>query len=96
MNKYILKDGKAVQENNLMKWARWIETANVVVERTEVSSGVTVSTVFLGLDHSFGSGDPILFETMIFGGERDGFLQRYSTRDEALKGHGAIVKEFHR
>ena len=27
---------------------------------------VEVSTIFLGMDHSFGSGDPVLWETMIF------------------------------
>ena len=48
---------------------------------------VSVSTVFLGMDHSFGGGDPVLFETMIFGGEHDQYQERYCTWDEAEKGH---------
>jgi hypothetical protein len=47
-----------------------------------------------GLDHSFHFyengqrvGLPILFETMIFGGEHDQYQDRYATRDEALEGH---------
>ena len=46
-----------------------------------------ISTVFLGLDHAFGSGPPILWETMIFGGLLDEFQERYATKAEALAGH---------
>jgi len=94
MSNYILQGHKAVPEPDIMAWAKWFESANRVVKKTEVANGVEVSTVFLGIDHQFGDGDPLLFETMIFGGERDGYQDRYSTWDEALKAHEAIVKEF--
>lgn len=59
-------------------------------------NGARVSTVFLGLDHNFGSGGPpILWETMIFNVEtEDGyqFQERYSTREEAIAGHAAAVE----
>src|ERR1035437_632572 len=32
---------------------------------------VNISTIFLHIDHRFGDGSPLLFETMIFGGEHD-------------------------
>jgi len=48
---------------------------------------VSVSTVFLGIDHSFSGGTPVLFETMIFGGEYDQYQERYCTWDEAESGH---------
>ena len=48
---------------------------------------MVVSTVFLGMDHSFDGGTPVLFETMIFGGEYDQFQERYCTWDEAEEGH---------
>lgn len=49
--------------------------------------------MFLGLDHRhFGKGPPLLYETMVFGGEADGECARYSTRTEALAGHGRMVK----
>lgn len=54
---------------------------------------VTISTVFLGLDHSFDeSGPPILFETMVFGGPLDEEQVRYATWDEAVAGHAAMVQ----
>ena len=46
-----------------------------------------VSTVFLDIDHSFDDGEPLLFETMIFGGENDGYRYQYLTWDDAVKGH---------
>ena len=48
---------------------------------------VMVSTVFLPFDHSFGGDGPVLFETMIFDGEYDGYQKRYKTYDEAVEGH---------
>jgi hypothetical protein len=58
---------------------------------------VRISTVFLGLDHQFNEdGPPILFETMIFGGTCDGQQARYSTWDQAEKGHRATVEAVRR
>jgi hypothetical protein len=54
--------------------------------------GIQVSTVFLGLNHSFGHiGPPVLWETMIFGSEFDGEQERYTSRSAALAGHAAWV-----
>lgn len=62
------------------------------VARTEIGD-IRVSTVFLGLDHSFlGQGPPLLFETMIFGGDREGEMMRYSTWAEAELGHMEVVE----
>lgn len=51
-----------------------------------------VSTVFLGLDHGYGDGPPVLFETMVFGGPHDGHQERASTWDEAQCMHDAVVR----
>lgn len=51
---------------------------------------ILVSTVFLGLDHRYGDGPPLLFESMIFGGPLSGEQRRYSTKAEALAGHEAL------
>ena len=51
-----------------------------------------VSTVFLGMDHSWSDGPPELFETMIFGDEHSEDQWRYATYDEAEAGHKAIVE----
>ncbi|KKL80285.1 hypothetical protein LCGC14_2006310 [marine sediment metagenome] len=52
---------------------------------------IVVSTVFLGLNHQYGDGPPLIFETMIFGGEHDEKQWRYTTEAEALQGHEVAV-----
>lgn len=53
-----------------------------------VTNTVRVSTVFLGLDHNWsGNGPPIVFETMIFGGEHDEYCDRCATLAQARKMH---------
>ena len=65
-----------------------------IVGRTIVGwdPDVSVSTVLLGLDHGFGDGPPLIFETMIFGGEHAGDQWRYGTKEEAERGHLRIVR----
>lgn len=83
----LLNRGKPVPEPDLNKWCRWFEKANRVVRQDKVSRNVLVSTVFLGFDHSFGTGEPVLWETMIFGGPEDQYQERYTSLNAALKGH---------
>lgn len=93
-DKYILNEhGEPVPCEDLLEWARWLETnrAQRVVKKDEID-GSRVSTVFLGLDHSFGDGPPVIFETLVFDGPMDGEMDRYSTRIEALIGHAAMVE----
>jgi hypothetical protein len=47
----------------------------------------TVSTVWLGINHAFFGGPPVIFETMIFGGEYDQCQMRYCTEADAVDGH---------
>jgi len=92
-DKYIL-DGHTPKPADLMTWARWFETARDerIVAKTAVG-GMSVSTVFLGLDHSFGSGPPMLFETMIFGGPLDReYQERCSTWEQAEEMHERAVQ----
>lgn len=89
MSGYFDRNGKPME---LMEWARAFEDgAGRVVERTELPGDVSVSTVWLGLDHQFGAGPPLIFETMVFGGDLDGEQERYSTEAEARTGHAAMV-----
>lgn len=55
--------------------------------------GIRVSTAFLGLDHQFGSGPPLLWETMVFGLEDDEPCERYSSYEDAVAGHQRYVNE---
>lgn len=87
--KYILDGHDPVPVDDVIEWARWFETAKRRVAETEVGP-ILVSTVFIGLDHSFGAGPPLLFETMTFG-DGDHRMRRYSTWDEAAAGHEEVV-----
>jgi hypothetical protein len=62
-----------------------------VIDNTKIGDA-TISTVWLGLDHSFGADPkPLIFETMIFGGPHDGYCKRYATEIEAQGGHELAV-----
>lgn len=52
---------------------------------------ITISTVYLGCDHrfGFGDGDPILWETMVFGLTDEDEQERWCSEAEALRGHAA-------
>lgn len=57
---------------------------------TEVGD-VRVSTVWLGMNHNWGDGPPLIFETRVFGGEDDEWMDRYATEDAAVAGHNEVV-----
>ena len=85
-------DGHVKPCDDILKWGRWMENAQRVVGNF-IIDGIRVSTVFLGTDYNFArSGAPILYETMIFGGPRDQETHRYTTRQEAQKGHIAVCE----
>ena len=88
--------GEPVHEPDLLTWARWFETHSLdrVLKTTELfppDGRSRVSTVFLGLNHNYWGGPPILWETMVFGGPLDLETDRYSSRAEALAGHAEMV-----
>lgn len=106
---WILDDDHHLVEADLMTWARWFSVENRTVAVTETQFHL-ISTVFLGIDHSWGDrGPPITFETMVFQSEREvkevfGHLvstlgedreqERYSTWDDAETGHKAMVRRY--
>ena len=86
---------------DVLEWAEQFEKGeDRRVARTEVPLGdgekAEVSTVFLGLDHSFGEGPPLIFETMVFGGELDQECERYTTEAQALEGHERMIARVQR
>lgn len=87
---YILKDKKPV----LVERAQWVNSFDEDRHvRLSKFGNTLVSTVFLGLDHNFEkTGEPILFETMIFGGKHDQYQTRCSTWDEAVIQHEEACK----
>ena len=91
-DKYILQGHLAVPEPDLLAWAKWFESADRKVAHT-CKGKVRISTVFLGLDHSFGHGRPLLFETMVFGGSLDEEQERCTTWEEAEIMHNQMIEK---
>lgn len=71
------------------------EITNAVVKKETLENGFLVSTVFLGLDHGTYTGVLQVFETMVF---FDSWLdldcERYSTWDQAERGHKEMVEKW--
>lgn len=94
IRRYILIDRKPVPEPDLLKWASWYGVTDRVVAKSWISDKIEVSTVFLGLDHRWGSGPPILWETMVFGGPKAGECNRCSgSWEQAEAMHEATVNQ---
>lgn len=85
------KDGSPL---TLLQWAAKLETPHYSHVALDKIGVVTISTQWLGLDHRFGGdGPPLIFETAIFGSDRqrlDGG-GRTSTIKKALAMHAAEV-----
>ena len=82
----------------MAEWAMLFEdTIGRTIGKTELQNGMSVSTVWVGIDHGFGRGDILIFETMVFPQEMsDHEQERYSTREQALAGHNRIVAKWRR
>jgi hypothetical protein len=99
---YILdEDGNPVPVDS-MTWATWFERSNRRLALTDLGI-YRISTVFLGLDHSFSpindplTYKPVLWETMCFdfSGDWHGHeMEHYTSRADALAGHEAMVRRY--
>jgi hypothetical protein len=91
---YMLDGHKIVETHDLLAWGRWFEKVDSRRVGWTARGRVQISTVFLGLDHNFeNTGDPVLFETMIFRSWTWGdYQRRWHTWEEAEAGHQATVK----
>jgi len=86
---------KRGEEIDIMEWTELTEDEEYRKIKQENVGKYFISTVWIGLNHNFGDGEPLIFETMVFGGkESDLDMDRYSTLKEAEKGHKKIVKKW--
>lgn len=95
---YYDREGKKITMKEMVELRCSIKDYHVV-ERSLVTSklgpALLVSTIWLGLDHSFNSDVPLIFETMVFMVNDKGdisnwselYSDRYSTIEEARAGH---------
>lgn len=85
---YYDRDGSPLTRD---EWARKFTYEYKRVELTELGDGVVVSTVWLGMNHNWGEGAPLIFETLVMGGEFDEWMDRYATEEDARRGHAEVV-----
>ena len=85
-------NGKNIEEVDIVDWYKRKNPLSTQLFKSNFGE-VDVSTIFMAMDHSFGDdGEPILFETMVFGGEHDNYQERYHTYDRAEEGHRRICE----
>jgi len=94
---YILnKSNYPIQCDDNEEWSKWMQENNRIVNHDFVGD-ILISTVFLGVDHSWGGGPPELFETMTFAKDESPWdhtvIGRYTFWDEAVDGHEKAVRE---
>lgn len=100
---YILDENHQPVKADTLTWARWHEDWDNRSVKQTYTEHYHISTVCLGIDHGWGKGRPVLFETMVFGKNvvsiktRQGSgiehdQERYCTWEEAEKGHDQMVR----
>jgi hypothetical protein len=88
---YVLDKNNNPKPVSVDRWAFTFEHSRRVVKQ-ETVGGIYISTIFLGIDYSFGmGGPPLVFETMAFDPTEEITCRRYSTWNEAVAGHQEIV-----
>ena len=83
------------------QYARLLENRDYKRVASQFVGTYWISTVWLGLDHSFYGGPPLIFETMVFANTPDDLSElgddvwcdRYTTEHQAVLGHYAAVVE---
>ena len=87
---FILVDRKPVACPDPFKWALNHGDTDCRRVNETVIGETRISTVFIGIDHAWLGGPPMLFETMCFGGPLDMEQVRTSTWELAESQHEAI------
>jgi hypothetical protein len=79
------RDGREISQ------AEWSElfALGLSYRRIAYDEATGVSTVWLGIDYSFGDGPPLIFETL----GHDGDVQRWPNEVAALAGHDQAVAQ---
>ena len=92
MSWYILDEKNKPVVSTIVDCGIWLKNnpERKAVKQEKIGD-ILVSTVFLGLDHAWNSDIPVLWETMIFGGEHDQYQDRYTSIEDAVEGHQKAV-----
>lgn len=108
---YVLDKQHRVIRADAHEWSLFFSDFSKRQLAETITSLYRISTVFLGIDHGWGKGPPIVFETMAFelaetevkfsDGQKfitheDFETARYSSWDDAMAGHRAMVRRIKR
>jgi hypothetical protein len=102
MNSFILDENDFPRLVDLTEYYQWqkalpedIKTGIGFTLALDKVEGVCVSTVYLGIDHGYGNGPPVLWETMVFcEGKNDQDFERSTSRKDALKVHRRFCEKY--
>ena len=88
---YTLDNNNKPVPSTAIDASKWMhENLERKVVKQDYIGDIWVSTVFLGMDHNLpwvNKENPVLWETMIFGGDHDQYQERYTSYEDALEGH---------
>ena len=76
---YKLNDDYTYEPCDVLTWGMQFDTMDRHVAEDEINN-LKISTVWLGVNHNYFGGPPLLFETMIFNDQgNDVYIERYTT-----------------
>lgn len=84
---YFLNPDHTYRPCDLMTWVRQFESEDRKVADNTINC-CRIFTVWVGRDHNYFGGAPLVFKTMVFKSDGlDIYCMRYTTWDQALEGH---------
>lgn len=89
---YIFDENDTIIEESLNVWWEFYKDIERRRIGYDIIGNITVSTVFIGLNHSCYNDEPALFESTIFENGNEKYCKRYYTWEEAQEGHIKIVE----
>ncbi len=94
---YYLNEDHSVTECSVEQWSdQYEKMARTDTKHVaeDIVNECLVSTVWLGANHNYFGGEPLLFETMVFqgAGSNDIYCERYSTWEQAVEGHEKTIQ----
>jgi hypothetical protein len=95
---YYLNDDHTTRPCDVVEWAEQLTHMMITNNKNlkeDTVNGKWISTIWLGIDHNYLGGLPLIFETMVFNDgdlHLDEYCDRYSTWDEAIEGHQKAIQ----
>ena len=92
-NLYRLENGKISIPTDVYVWAKSLNETRII-KQSSVKNNL-ISTVVFDIKYDYVYDKPILFETMVFDINGDDIdMNRYTTLEDAIKGHEKMVKKY--